>query len=154
MMLKKILSNIRVIVLGISFCIFVMMVSLLSWGIYEYYAYRYVVEQEGKFIYDKQTKEFLMVDGQSFYKEGDYIYAYKDGLFLIIDNSKFQKNSTIIAYIERKNDTSENYIDYNNRHYNNKNKIILDSRILSPRQLKIYNQLKRVNNAFISQGIM
>ncbi len=95
-----------------------------------------------------------MVDGQSFYKEGDYIYAYKDGLFLIIDNSKFQKNSTIIAYIERKNDTSENYIDYNNRHYNNKNKVIFDSRILSPRQLKIYNQLKRVNNAFISQGIM
>lgn len=152
--MKAIYKNLIIIIVGIPMCIILLSVPLMFWGIYENYAYRYVVEKSERFIYDKMTGQFLIVNGKSFYKDDEYIYAYTEGVFLIIDNRIIGNSGDIIAYIDKDNPSSRRLIDTNNKNYGGKIKIIFDNKYLTPKQIEIFNRLKDSEYSFTSQGLM
>lgn len=153
-MLKKIFANLLVILVGGFLCTLVMIFPIALWGSYEYWAYRYVVVSSEGGIYDKMTRQYLIIDGQSFYKDDDYIYAYKEGIFLIIDNRILNNHGGIIVYIDKDGESSRRLQRINNKYYDKKIRVIFDKTQLTSRQIDIYTRLKNTSYNFIPQGIM
>lgn len=152
--MRKILKNLFIILVGIPVCMVLLSLPLVFWGIYENWAYRYVVVSSERFIYDKMTGQFLITNGKSFYKDDAYIYAYTEGLYLVIDNRIIGNSGVIVAYIDKDSEHSQRLIDNNNKNYGGQIRIIFDRKYLTPKQLDIFKKLKDHDYHFISQGVM